>query len=184
MAFKVLNHKVVYQGRVFTTTVDEIEYDSGNRSVREVAEHPGGAVVLPLLDDGRIVFVHQYRYPTNQYLYELPAGKLDANERPEVCAARELTEETGFTADKIEKLTTIFTSPGFCNEKLHIFLARGLHEGKQNLEEGELGLTLKYIPTKEAFHMVGTNEIVDAKTIAGLFFLSQMNLFGEKPLNV
>lgn len=184
MAFKVLNHKVVYQGRVFNTIVDEIEYDSGNKSVREVAEHPGGAVVLPFLDDGRIVFVHQFRYPLNQHVYELPAGKLDSNEKPEVCAARELKEETGFTADKLEKLTAIFTSPGFCTEKLHIFLARGLHEGKQKLEEGEFGLTLKYIPMKEAFHMVKTNEIVDAKTIVGLFFLSQMDPFKGKPLGI
>jgi ADP-ribose pyrophosphatase len=177
MAIKVLNHKVVYHGRVFNTIVDEIEYDSGNKSVREVAEHPGGAVVLPLLDDGRIVFVHQCRYPLNEYIYELPAGKLDENETPEVCAARELKEETGYAADKLEKLTSIFTTPGFCSEKLHVFLARGLREGKQKLEEGEFGLTLKYIPMKEAFHMVRTNEIVDAKTIAGLFFLLQMNLF-------
>ncbi len=184
MAFKVLNHRVVYQGRVFNTIVDEIEYDSGNKSVREVAEHPGGAVVLPLLDDGRIVFVYQYRYPLNQHVFELPAGKLDADEKPEICAARELKEETGFTADRLEKLTTIFTSPGFCNERLHIFLALGLHGGKQKLEEGELGLTLKYIPMNEAFHMVKTNEIVDAKTVVGLFFLSQMDPFREKPVGI
>jgi len=179
MAFKVLNHKVVYRGRVFTTIVDEIEYDSGNKSIREVAEHPGGSVVLPVLDDGRIVFVYQYRYPLNRYLYELPAGKLDENEKPETCAARELKEETGYTADKLENLTTIFTTPGFCSETLHIFLARGLRQGKQELEEGEFGLTLKYVPMKEAFHMVRTNEIVDAKTIAGLFFLLQEDLLGE-----
>lgn len=173
MALKVLKHNVIYKGKVFNTIVDEVEYDSGNKSVREVAEHPGGAVVLPLLDDGRIVFVYQYRYPLDQYIYELPAGKLDADEHPEVCASRELEEETGYTAGKLEKLTTIYTTPGFCNEKLHIFIARELTEGKQRLEEGELGLTLKYIPAKEALHMVRTNEIVDAKTIAGLFFLEK-----------
>lgn len=179
MAFKVLNHKVVYRGRVFNTIVDEIEYESGNKSVREVAEHPGGAVIVPLLDDGRIAFVYQYRYPLDQYIFELPAGKLDLNEQPERCAARELEEETEDVAAKIEKLTAIYTTPGFCNEKLHIFLARGLRQGKQKLEEGESGLTVKYIPMKEAFHMVRTNEIVDAKTIAGLFFLSQINPFEE-----
>ncbi len=173
MPLKVLKHNVIYKGKVFNTIVDEVEYDSGNKSVREVAEHPGGAVVLPLLDDGRIVFVYQYRYPLDQYIYELPAGKLDADEQPEVCAARELEEETGYTAGKLEKLTAIYTTPGFCNEKLHIFIARELMEGKQRLEEGELGLTLKYIPAKEALHMVSSNEIVDAKTIAGLFFLEK-----------
>ncbi len=175
MSFKILDHKIIYRGKVFNTIVDEIEYESGNKSVREVAEHPGGAVVLPLLADGRIIFVHQFRYPLNQYMYELPAGKLERNERPEVCAKRELEEETGYTTERLDKLTAIYTSPGFCNEKLHIFIARDLRKGKQNLEEGELGLTLKFIPMNEAFHMVKTNEIVDAKTIAGLFFLEKFS---------
>jgi ADP-ribose pyrophosphatase len=177
MLFKVTDHRVVYHGRVFDTVVDEIEYESGNKSIREVAAHPGGAVVLPLLNDGRIIFVYQFRYPLGQYIYELPAGKLESNESPEFCARRELEEETGYRAAKLEKLTSIYTSPGFCNEKLHIFLARDLSNGKQNLEEGEKGLTLKFIPMKEAFHMVKTNEIVDAKSIVGLFFLEKLSVF-------
>ncbi|MGO9481532.1 MAG: NUDIX hydrolase [Candidatus Kryptoniota bacterium] len=175
MSFKILDHKVVYRGKVFNTIVDEIQYESGNKSVREVAEHPGGAVVLPLLPDSRVVFVHQFRYPLNQYIYELPAGKLEPNEPPETCAKRELEEETGYTTHRLERLTAIYTSPGFCDEKLHIFLARDLHKGKQRLEEGELGLSLKFIPMVEAFHMVRTGEIVDAKSIAGLFFLEKLS---------
>lgn len=171
---KLLDHKVIHSGKVFNTIVDEIEYDSGHHAVREVAEHPGGAVVLPLLGDGRIVFVYQHRYPLDRSLYELPAGKLEPNEPPEECARRELEEETGYKASKLEKLTAIFTSPGFCTEKLHIFLARDLRTGKQQLEEGEQGLKLKFIPFREAFRMVETNEIVDAKTIVGLFFLQNM----------
>jgi len=91
-----------------------------------------------------------------------------------VCAKRELEEETGYTAGKLERLTAIYTSPGFCTERLHIFLASNLRDGKQNLEEGESGLTLKFIPMKEALRMVETSQIVDAKTIAGLFFLAQI----------
>ena len=174
MSIKILNHKLIYAGRVFNTIVDEIEYDSGNRSVREIAENPGGAVVLPLLSDDRIVFVYQYRYPLGNYLYELPAGKLEPNEPPEACAARELEEETGYKAGKLEKLTAILTSPGFCYEQLHIFLATDLRDGKQQLEEGERGLSLKYVHMKEAFRMVRTKVIVDAKTIAGLFFLRDL----------
>ena len=171
MPLKVLNHKIVYSGKVFNTVVDEVEYESGNKTIREVAEHPGGAVVAPMLPDGRIIFVYQYRYPLNTHLYELPAGKLEPGEPPEICAARELEEEAGYVAGRLEKLTAIYTSPGFCTETLHIYLATDLKRGKQNLEEGELGLTLKYIDVKEAIRMVKTNEIVDAKSIAGLFFL-------------
>jgi ADP-ribose pyrophosphatase len=184
MGFKVLNHRVVYKGRVFNTVVDEIEYDSGSKSVREVAEHPGGAVVLPLLEDGRVVFVYQYRYPLNRSFYELPAGKLDEGEEPEACARRELQEETGYSPTELKRLTSICTSPGFCSEVLHIFLACGLRPGKQRLEEGELDLRLKYIPMKEALHMVMTNEIVDGKTIAGLFFVSQMAPFRNTLLSL
>ncbi len=174
MSLKIVSHKVVYRGKVFNTVVDEVEYESGNRSIREVAEHPGGAAVLPVLDDGRIIFVYQYRYPLKEYIYELPAGKLEPGEPPEVCARRELKEETGYDAGKLEKLTSIYTTPGFCTEKLHIFIAKDLRDGKQQLEEGESGLSLKYIPAVEAFEMVRRNEIVDAKTIVGLFFLEKL----------
>lgn len=173
MSLKVIDHKVVYKGRVFNTIVDEVEYESGNRGVREVAEHFGGAVVLPVMNDGRIAFVYQYRYPLREYLYELPAGKLEPGEPPEVCARRELKEETGYEAGRLEKLTAIYTTPGFCTEKLHIFIARDLKDGKQQLEEGELGLSLKFFTPVDAFEMVRRNEIVDAKTIVGLFFLEK-----------
>lgn len=173
MSLKLISRKVVFSGRVFKTIVDEVEYDSGRKTIREVAEHPGGAVVLPLLDDGRIVFVHQKRYPMNSFLYELPAGKLEPDEVPELCAERELKEETGYSAERIEKLTAIYTSPGFCTEKLYIYLATGLHDGQQSLEEGEEELTIERIHYEKAFEMVYSGEIVDAKTIAGLFFLER-----------
>lgn len=174
MSFKIVDHKVVYRGKVFNTIVDQVEYESGNRGVREVAEHPGGAVVMPVLDDGRIVFVYQYRYPLGDKLCELPAGKLEPGEPPEICARRELKEETGYEAGTLERLTAIYTTPGFCTEKLHIFIAKDLKAGRQQLEEGELGLSLKYIPAADAFEMVRRNEIVDAKTIVGLFFLEKI----------
>jgi ADP-ribose pyrophosphatase len=173
MPLKLINRRVVFSGRVFNTIVDEVEYESGRKTVREVAEHPGGAVVLPLLDDGRVVFVRQKRYPLDSFLYELPAGKLEPGEPPELCAVRELREETGYSAERFEKLTAIYTSPGFCTEKLHIYLATGLHDGQQHLEEGEEGLILERIKYERAFEMAYNGEIVDAKTIVGLFFLER-----------
>jgi len=177
MPLKLLDRKVVYRGKVFNTIVDEVEYESGRRAIREIAEHPGGAVVLPVLDDGRVVFVRQKRYPVDEYVVELPAGKLEPGESPENCARRELKEETGYDAADIRRLTTIYTTPGFCTEKLHIFLARDLVEGKQSLEEGELDLKLISMLPDEAYRKVWDGEIVDAKTIAGLFFLKEFREF-------
>lgn len=173
---KILKSEKLYAGKVFDLIVDQVEYPSGNRAVREVAEHPGGAVVVPLLDDGEVLLVRQFRYPLKQYLYELPAGKLDAGEDPELCARRELEEETGYAAETLTKLTAIYTSPGFCSERLHIFLATNLrqsHRG-QKLEEGELDLTIEKIALMRAVEMIERQEIVDSKTICGLLLAEKM----------
>jgi ADP-ribose pyrophosphatase len=168
--FKVLKTEKRYTGRVFNLVIDEIEYPSGNRALREVAEHPGGSVVVPMLNDGNILMVRQFRYPMKKHLLELPAGKLDAGEDPAVCAARELEEETGYVAGSLRKLTAIYTSPGFCSELLHIYLANDLSKSPrgQQLEEGELDLTVEQIPLKHAVEMIEKGEIVDSKTICGI----------------
>jgi len=167
---KTLKSEKRYSGTVFNLIVDEVEYISGTRGLREVAEHPGGAVVVPLLDDGTVLLVHQYRYPLKKELFELPAGKLDPGEDPQVCAARELEEETGYTAGSLKKLTAIYTSPGFCSEQLHIFLATGLKKSSrgQQLEEGESDLTIRQLPFDEALNMIEQGDIVDGKTICGI----------------
>ncbi len=167
---KVVKSERRYAGKVFDLLVDEIEYPSGNRGVREVARHPGGAVVVPFLDETTLLLVRQFRYPTQEVLYELPAGKLNEGEDPLQCAKRELEEETGFTAESFRKLTAIYTTPGFCTEKLHIFLATDLRETKkgQQLEEGELNLTVERIPLETALAMIASGEIPDSKTICGI----------------
>jgi ADP-ribose pyrophosphatase len=167
---KTLKSEIRYAGRVFNLVIDEVEYPSGNRSIREVAQHPGGAVVVPLFDDGTILLVRQFRYPIKKYLYELPAGKLDAGEDPALCAARELEEETGYTAGVLKKLTAIYTTPGFCSEQLHIYLATGLKKSPrgQQLEEGEMDLTIKRLPLRQVVAMIEQDEIVDSKTICGV----------------
>ncbi|MBI3578301.1 MAG: NUDIX hydrolase [Ignavibacteriales bacterium] len=173
---KILKSEQRYAGKVFNLIIDEVEYPSGNKGVREVAQHPGGAVAVPLLDDGTIVLVRQFRYPMKQYLYELPAGKLNIGEDPKLCAARELEEETGYIAGSLKKLTSIYTTPGFCNEQLHIFLATELHQSPhgQRLEEGELDLTIEKIPFQQAVAMIGREEIVDSKTICGILLTEKM----------
>jgi len=167
---KVLKSENLHAGKVFSLIVDHIEYPSGNRGIREVAQHPGGAVAVPVLPRGDVLLVRQFRYPMKQYLYELPAGKLNPNEDPRTCAARELEEETGYVAESWEKLTAIYTTPGFCDELLHIYLARAVKKsGKgQQLEEGELNLTIETVPFQKAVSMIENGEIVDGKSICGI----------------
>ena len=170
MHFTLLRKEKKYHGKIIDLTVDLLQYPSGNQSIREVIEHPGGAVVLCVFDNEEILLVKQYRHPFGKEVIELPAGKLDPHEDPLVCAKRELREETGYAANEWMKLTSIYTTPGFCNEVLHIFLAQGLspHELGQALEEGEATIQLMQIPIREAIAMIEREEIVDGKTIAGI----------------
>lgn len=174
MELKRIKREVVYRGRVIDLIVDEVEYPGGARSMREIAHHPGGAVVVPVMDDGRIVFVRQLRYPFGRRLLELPAGKLDSGEDPLLCATRELEEETGWMADRWEKLTSIYTTPGFCDEELHLFLATGLSESPTGHKrtEGEFSLTVESHLISDALRMVTEGGIRDAKTICGLLLLA------------
>jgi len=174
--FKTLKSERQYSGKVFNLIVDEIEYASGNRAIREIADHPGGAVVVPVLEDGSLLLVRQFRYPMKKDMIELPAGKLAPGEDPMVCAGRELQEETGYTAEKLTKLSAIYTTPGFCNELLHIYLAQGLKKSVsgQQLEEGELNLTVKQVPFQQAINMIQKGEIVDSKTICGILLAEKI----------
>ncbi len=169
MNFKVIKSKVVFEGKVFNVRVDDIQYNgSGNLATRQVAVHPGGAVIIPVLSNGKIIFVKQYRYPQDEIIIELPAGKLDKGEDPLNCAIRELKEETGYTSNKIRKLGKIYTTPGFCNEVLHIYLAEDLKEGNHQREEGEEEMELIELTLDEAEEKIRKGEIVDAKTICGI----------------
>lgn len=170
MNYKVTDSKILHYGKVFDLKVDTLEYNSGNKGIREVAVHRGGSVVVPITDSGKIVFVKQFRYPLQKYLIELPAGKLDENEDPIICAERELTEETGYISKNIKPLGKIYTTPGFCTELLYIYLATNLTNGTHNREEGEFGMTIIELTLKEAIRRVMFGDIVDAKTIAGIFY--------------
>lgn len=175
MNFKLIKSNLLFKGKVFDLKVDEITYNkSGNNAVREVAVHPGGAVVIPVKDNGKIILVKQFRYPLQSWLIEFPAGKLDENEDPLICATRELEEETGFKASRFEKLGKILTAPGYSTEILHIYKASELIAGKHNREEGEFGMEVMELSADEINSLITSGEITDAKTIAGMFFLNNI----------
>lgn len=170
MHFTPLRREKKYSGRIIDLTIEHLQYPSGTVTFREIVEHPGGAVVLCVFENNDVLLVRQYRHPFGHEVTELPAGKLDHGEDPLLCAQRELREETGYHAGRWEKLTALYATPGFCNEVLHLFLARDLtpHAGGQALEEGEASLRLIRLPMTEAVAMIDRQEIVDGKTIAGI----------------
>jgi ADP-ribose pyrophosphatase len=169
MNFDVIKSEVIYKGKVFDVVVDNIKYNSGNSGVREVAIHPGGAVIVPVKADGKIIFVNQFRYPLKKTLLELPAGKLDPNEDPLTCAVRELEEETGYLANNVIKLGAINTTPGFCTEVLHIYLAKDLVPGEHRREEGEYGMEVYEYTLQEIEEKIKSGELTDAKSICGIY---------------
>ncbi len=163
---QILNSTEIFTGRVFTVTVDTIR--EGDKTYqREVVHHPGSAVIIPVFEDGTIALVRQYRHPAVRYLLEAPAGTLKRGEVPEEGAARELEEELGFVAGSLEKLSEFFVSPGFCEEKMWLYLATDLLETRQQLEDDEI-LEVVRIPFSQALGMITTGEIEDAKTIIGV----------------
>jgi ADP-ribose pyrophosphatase len=169
MNYRILRSDIIHSGKVFNTKVDQIEYNSGNKSIREVAEHPGGAVIVPVTDEGQIIMVTQHRYPVDKTLLELPAGKLDKNENPFHCAVRELEEETGYKSDNVKEIGSIYTTPGYSTEKLWIYLAKDLKSGNHNREEGEFGMKVFGYKLKEIDEKIINGEIVDGKTICGIY---------------
>jgi ADP-ribose pyrophosphatase len=166
--YEITRREIIYEGRVFTILRDEVRHRSGYAAVREVVEHHGGAVISAVDDNGDVLLVRQFRYPVEDEILELPAGKLGEGEDPLHCAQRELREETGCSALRWEKLTAMLSTPGFCSEVLHIFLAQGLRNGEQALEEGEESIMVFRVPLAEALTMCTDGRIRDGKTITGL----------------
>ena len=163
---EILSTRTVYEGKVFDVVVEEIQ-DGENRYSRELVTHNGSAVVLPVFEDGTIALVRQYRHPANKYLLEIPAGGLEKGEEPEAGAHRELEEEIGVRAGRLEKLSEFYPSPGFMAEKMHLFLATELTTGEQNLDDDEYVEIIRHT-FADAFDLVRTGAIEDGKTILAL----------------
>lgn len=156
-----------WQGRMIKVTVDTVKLPNGHTTDLEIVRHPGAAAVVPVDGEGNVVLVKQIRYATGGWLLEVPAGKLDAGEAPEVCAARELVEETGLRAGKLVPMGAIVTSPGFTDERIWLFVATDLQPAPQALEEDEV-ITLERMPLREALEKALTGEIEDAKSVCAL----------------
>jgi ADP-ribose pyrophosphatase len=166
---KVLSSTTIYEGLVFGIRRDEVIEPSGVRTTREVITHPGSVVVLPVLPDGRILLIHQYRHAARQYLWELVAGRIDPGETPKVAAARELIEETGYRAKRFRVFLDVFPTPGFLEERMFILLAEGLTAGEAEPEEDEKIISRAY-NRKQLEEMIRSEKLRDAKSIAGILY--------------
>jgi ADP-ribose pyrophosphatase len=166
---KVLSSRVIYEGAVFGIRRDEIIEPSGVRTTREMITHPGSVVILPLLPDGRILLIQQYRYAAREYLWELVAGRMDPGENPRQAAARELIEETGYRAKRLRIFLEFFPTPGFLEEKMFLLLAEGLTPGKAEPEEDEKIISRAY-SHEQLEEMIRKGKLRDAKTIAGILY--------------
>ncbi|MBI4203205.1 MAG: NUDIX hydrolase [Chloroflexi bacterium] len=166
----------VFQGRVVTLRVDTVALPNSRTATREVVEHGPSVTVLPVDDQGNVLLERQYRRSVGRWLLEAPAGSMDAGETPEQAVHRELKEETGYTAAKLEHLATFWVSPGYCTELMHVYLATGLTAGEATPEEDEY-IKVEAVPFVRAMGMIPSGEIEDCKTVAAL-------LLAEKRLNI
>jgi ADP-ribose pyrophosphatase len=164
---KRLDSRHVFKGKVVDLSVDRVRLPNGNECELETIRHVGAAAAVPLTGDGQVLMVRQYRYATGGWLLELPAGKLDGEETPEACVEREVAEETGFRPGRLLPMGSIWTTPGFTDEKIRLFLALDLEPARQKLQDNEV-LTVERMALDRAVRMASDGEIEDAKSICAL----------------
>ncbi len=177
---EVRGSEEIYRGRIFEVTVDTIREDDKTYT-REVVRHSGGASVVAVFDDRTVALVRQYRHPPERYVLEIPAGKLESGEPPRACAAREMEEELGVVSEHLDLLAEFYTTPGFCSEKLWVYLATGLRETATLYEDDEI-IEIVRMPFERALEMVAAREIEDAKTIIGLLLAAPRLGFAIPPM--
>ena len=176
----LLSSRRAYSGKVINVDVDSVRYPNGNTGELEMVRHPGASAVVPFLtdprgDDPQIMLIRQFRHAADAFIYEIPAGKLDGDEDPRLCAARELQEETGCTASHIEHLCTFYTTPGFTDERIHAFMATGLTRGDAAQEQDEF-VTMEPTSLSRALEMIRTGELNDAKSALAILYASGFRL--------
>jgi ADP-ribose pyrophosphatase len=171
---KTINSTSIYTGKVISLRVDEVTLPNGKTSKRELIKHPGAVAVLPITNEGKIIFVEQYRKALERSLIETPAGKLEPGEKPEVTARRELEEETGYGCHKLTFIQSFATSPGFADEVIHVYVAEDLYllKEKAELDEDEF-LDVIEVTVEEAEQMMATGQIYDAKTAYSILWAKE-----------
>lgn len=170
---KTMSSEKIYNGKMINLRVDTVELPGHKYQKREIVEHPGAVAVVAVTENKEIIIIKQFRKPIEEVLWEVPAGKLELGEDPKDCAVRELKEETGYEADKIEFLNSFYTSPGFSNEKIYLYLATGIKEGDPNPDEDEYVEVFK-ISIDEALCMIKDGSIKDSKTITGILLCKDL----------
>lgn len=175
-----LDSRRAYSGRIISVDVDRVRFPDGSEGELEMVRHPGAAAVVPFLsdprgDDPQLLLIRQYRYAAEQYMYEIPAGRLDPGETPAACALRELREETGCDASSIEFMTSIYTTPGFTDERIHLFMATNLSQGDAARESDEF-IEVHTLSLSRCLTMIQQGEIADGKTIIAILFAAGFKL--------
>ena len=169
-----------YSGKVIDVDLDQVRFPDGSTGALEMVRHPGASAIVPLIseaggDDPQLLLIKQYRYASDGFLYEIPAGRLERGEDPEHCARRELREETGCQTERFERLFAMYTTPGFTDERIHVFLATGITRGASE-REGDEFIEVETVPMSRALAMIERGEIADAKTALSILYVAGFNL--------
>ncbi len=170
---ETMSSEMVYNGKIVNLRVDTVELPKQRYSKREIVEHPGGVGIIALTEENEVIMVRQFRKPIEDCVLEIPAGKLDAGEDPKMCAIRELKEETGYEAENMEFLVDFYSSPGFTDEKIHIYFATGLKNGKAEPDENEY-IDIEKYKIEELVQMIKDNDINDAKSIISILYVDKL----------